>query len=115
MRISGGAHLPLFGMCATLRVPSKSPVSQTSRAMYASPAKRPLTRPDMRDTLSPRERDRYQNNSPLPGGESAQRRRAGEGSFSTPSDFDGALVRSWVGSAARPLAATKHDVGSCRA
>jgi hypothetical protein len=35
--------------------------------MYASPAKRPFTRPDLRDTLSTRERDRYQNNSPLPG------------------------------------------------
>ena len=49
------------------RVPSKSRVSQTSRALYASPAKRPLTRPDLRDNLSPRERDRYQNHSPLPG------------------------------------------------
>ena len=40
----------------TPRVLSKSRVSRTSRAMYASLAKRPLTRPDMRDTLSPRER-----------------------------------------------------------
>jgi hypothetical protein len=35
--------------------------------MYASPAKRPLTRPDKRDTLSPRGKDRNQNNSPLAG------------------------------------------------
>src|ERR1039458_6196834 len=59
--------------------------------MYASPAKRPLTRPDLRDTLSTRERDRYQNNSPLRG-ERARRRRAGEGSFRSPSDFDGTLI-----------------------
>jgi hypothetical protein len=70
-------------------VPSKSRVSDTSRATNASP--RPLTRPDMPGHPLPNGVGRKSKSQSSANGESARRRRAGEASFSTPLDFDGAL------------------------
>jgi len=72
------------------KIPSKSRAPDTSMAINASPAKKPLTARLALPALTG-ERERNQNHSPLTGGEGARRRRAGEGSRSTPLDFDGAL------------------------
>jgi hypothetical protein len=74
------------------KIPSKSRAPDTSMAINASPAKKPLTARLALPALTG-ERERNQNHSPLTGGEGARRRRAGEGSLRSPLDFHGALVR----------------------
>jgi hypothetical protein len=78
------------------RVPSKSQAPDTSIAMNASPAKRPLT-PRLAVPPLPKGEGKKSESQPSPRGEGARRRRAGEGSLSTPLDFDGALPRGILG------------------
>jgi hypothetical protein len=70
----------------------QSRASQTSMAMNASPATKPLT-PRLAVPPLPKGEGEKSKSQPSPRGEGARRRRAGEGFLSTPLNFDGALIR----------------------
>jgi hypothetical protein len=75
----------------TIGVPSKSRASRTSAVMNVSPAKQPLT-PRLAVPPLPKREGEKSKSQPSPRGDGARRRRAGEGSLSTPLHLDGALL-----------------------
>jgi hypothetical protein len=74
--------------------------------MNASPAEKPLT-PRLAVPPLPKGEGEKSKSQPSPRGEGARRRKAGEGSLSTPLDFDGALLLS--GSTLDSLGNLRHS------